>query len=342
MYDKARTPMELSELMLLYATELADEAEVHQAVGLLESGDPRAVAAFAEAQAVAAALANAPQPARVTQMQWQRLRGQISTRKSTVPLTRWWLPAVAALLVVGLLGLSTFLLVRSSSTSRQLAVSRQEADTLTEIVEQLQGDLVLVRDARDARAAAAAEAELELDAAQQSLREANVLAENQGTAVELLQAEVGRLRDRVGQLRGQFADAENQLDELSTQVAAANDAVRLAMIPETLLASLEGTEARRQATGNVVLSRGEGRLRLDVGNLTPPAAEQTYQAWAIVGKGGPVPLGTFKVDETGSGTLNVQALQELPESLGGIAVSLEPAGGVAVPSGPIVLFGGFQ
>jgi anti-sigma-K factor RskA len=66
----------------------------------------------------------------------------------------------------------------------------------------------------------------------------------------------------------------------------------------------------------------------------PPAPEgKTYELWTITG-GKPSPAGVFQVDAAG------QASHKVPPGGGPVevfAITLEPLGGVAAPTGSIVL-----
>lgn len=63
--------------------------------------------------------------------------------------------------------------------------------------------------------------------------------------------------------------------------------------------------------------------------------EKAYELWGIAG-GKPVAVGTFTVDEHGCG---VFAAKNLNGKFEKFAVTLEPAGGLPAPSGPMVLAG---
>jgi anti-sigma-K factor RskA len=71
----------------------------------------------------------------------------------------------------------------------------------------------------------------------------------------------------------------------------------------------------------------------------PPAPEgKAYELWAIAGKNAPVPAGVFTVDATGAGSLRVPPIR-MEGTVDTFAVTLEPAGGVAAPTGAMCLAG---
>jgi anti-sigma-K factor RskA len=81
----------------------------------------------------------------------------------------------------------------------------------------------------------------------------------------------------------------------------------------------------------------EGGLLVAAG-LPPAPAGKTYQLWAIAGQNAPVSAGVFEVDPKGSASLRVPKLAGV-DKVDVFAVTLEPAGGLPAPSGPMVLAG---
>ena len=69
--------------------------------------------------------------------------------------------------------------------------------------------------------------------------------------------------------------------------------------------------------------------------LPAPPAGKDYQLWVIAGST-PKSAGVFPVDDKGGA---VHVLPEVPDPTGvnAFAVTLEPAGGLPQPSGPMVL-----
>jgi anti-sigma-K factor RskA len=70
--------------------------------------------------------------------------------------------------------------------------------------------------------------------------------------------------------------------------------------------------------------------------LTP--AGTTYQLWAIAGKNAPVSAGVFTVDARGAASLRVSPVRGVGK-VDVFAVTIEPAGGLPAPSGPMYLIG---
>jgi anti-sigma-K factor RskA len=72
--------------------------------------------------------------------------------------------------------------------------------------------------------------------------------------------------------------------------------------------------------------------------LPPAPAGKAYQLWAIAGQGAPVSAGVFAVDARGTGSLRVPPLAGVGR-VDVFAVTLEPEGGVAAPTGTMYLAG---
>jgi anti-sigma-K factor RskA len=67
-------------------------------------------------------------------------------------------------------------------------------------------------------------------------------------------------------------------------------------------------------------------------------AGKTYQLWVVVAGGKPVSAGVFPVDPRGEAALRVGPMPAAePAEI--FAVTLEPAGGLPAPSGPMYLAG---
>jgi len=105
----------------------------------------------------------------------------------------------------------------------------------------------------------------------------------------------------------------------------------------TQVISLSGLAPAPEAKARMLWHATAGGLLVAQG--LPPAPEgKAYELWAIAGNGAPVPAGVFAVDAKGVGSLRVAPLQA-GGTMDTFAVTLEPAGGVAVPTGSMYLVG---
>lgn len=144
--------------------------------------------------------------------------------------------------------------------------------------------------------------------------------------IEGLQARRDALEERVRALESAEQASRRRVDQLAATVRGMVDPSR----QPVLLASLPD---QPDASGAAIY-RGEGAIFYAFG-LPALGAGQTYQLWYI-GEGGPVSAGTFEVDALGEATVTVAQVPSA-DSIAVWAVTIEPAGGVPQPTGPMVI-----
>jgi hypothetical protein len=107
--------------------------------------------------------------------------------------------------------------------------------------------------------------------------------------------------------------------------------------PDTLTVKLAGTSEAPNASG-VVKYNGPTGTVMSSANLPPLATGKVYQLWLIPVNGAPVSAGVFGMSDDGHGRM---ATAEVPanKEVKAFTVTIEPAGGVAQPTGPNVLLG---
>jgi hypothetical protein len=108
--------------------------------------------------------------------------------------------------------------------------------------------------------------------------------------------------------------------------------------PRLRVIALGGQTPSPASEGRVLWSPDSKKAVLYAYGLPKPPAGKDYQLWVIEG-GTPRSEGVFPVDERGQAT---HVLPDVPDpaGIGAFAVTLEPAGGLAQPSGEIFLAGG--
>jgi hypothetical protein len=160
----------------------------------------------------------------------------------------------------------------------------------------------------------------------------------------LLQQQLNDIRARVQTLQDEAIALQAQMDNLEAENAAL----------EQRLAEQEAVLATYRQPGTVTIAFGDatgenptavGTLTLEpetqtavlvANNLQPLERRSVYQLW-LIRENTPVSAGTFTVDEAGSGSLTVSAVQPGFDAIG---VSMEPEGGSEQPTpGKIVLLG---
>jgi anti-sigma-K factor RskA len=139
-----------------------------------------------------------------------------------------------------------------------------------------------------------------------------------------------RAQDELAALRRSNQDLQASLAQQDEQMAVlrARDAQVAALAPMGRMP---------QAQARVIWSPREHAWLLLVSGLPPAAQGKTYQFWAVTPKA-KMPMGTFQTDEKGTLAVKLSA-PEMPQKPVAAAISVEPAGGMPQPTGPIVLMG---
>lgn len=147
--------------------------------------------------------------------------------------------------------------------------------------------------------------------------------------VQGLQQEVATVQEQNSELEQENVRLQSELDTSLNQMAS------IAGAQESV--ALGGTEAAPDASATLYVDDDSGTLV--VHNLAALGDDQVYQLWLIPADGtAPIPAGLL-----GQAGAPVETIMlELPASLDGIGavgISVEPPGGSAAPTGPIVLLG---
>jgi Anti-sigma-K factor rskA len=143
---------------------------------------------------------------------------------------------------------------------------------------------------------------------------------------EMLEAEQ-RERQRVEHA---VATLEGELSELDATL-------RLLSAPQVRLVRLAGLSPSSRAKANLLWNPAAQVGVLLTSGLPHIPPNQVYELWAFAGNE-PVAAGTFEVDEAGHAFLRLPPLPRA-KGYGKFAVTVEPAGGVPKPTGPIHLLG---
>jgi anti-sigma-K factor RskA len=140
-------------------------------------------------------------------------------------------------------------------------------------------------------------------------------------------------------LRQQVVMLEAEVRQLRQ---AANERERLfalLTVPEVRIVSLAGTEHAPTAGARLLWDTRRGEWTVLSHDLPPLPAEKTYQLWFLTAQGA-MPSGTFEPDPRQRGIIQA-TLPAGHTDIAGAAVSVEPEGGVAQPTGNLVLVGQF-
>ncbi len=128
-----------------------------------------------------------------------------------------------------------------------------------------------------------------------------------------------------------------QADRLRADLKSQQTVVAILRDPATQVVALRGLEPAPGARARMMWHAQAGGVFVTAGLPAPPQG-RTYQLWAITGQKPPVSAGVFGVDPSGTGSLVVPPLPGVAR-VDAFAVTLEPAGGLAAPSGAMYLLG---
>ncbi|MDZ4803693.1 MAG: anti-sigma factor [Candidatus Eisenbacteria bacterium] len=130
---------------------------------------------------------------------------------------------------------------------------------------------------------------------------------------------------------------QNEIQGLELARAEQASLIDLLQNPGSGLVTLASLEPAPGASGKVLFDRNLGKGYLWVSNLPVDTEGKDYQLWAIQG-GAPVSAGVFSVSANGSAVIPLDNVT--PDTpVAAFAITLEPAGGLSAPSGPMVLLG---
>jgi anti-sigma-K factor RskA len=142
------------------------------------------------------------------------------------------------------------------------------------------------------------------------------------------------------QLNRQLAELRNTVQRQQQELAETRHQADLIAARETLVVPLwaqKGTpESHAEGHARVLYNAQEGMLTYD-GWLPSAPADKSYQLWLVPMSGAPISAGVFNPK---NGEMS-HMMMKLPAGVTAkeFAVSLEPAGGMPHPTGPMILVG---
>jgi len=150
-----------------------------------------------------------------------------------------------------------------------------------------------------------------------------------------------QLASRLDDTQRRLSDAVNRLQEAEARLQAATRettsvraSLALLTAPDLTDLRLAGQAPAPNARARAFLSRSRGLL-FAATNLPAIPNDRTYQVWFLT-PGAPVSAGLLRPDLQGNATVAFDVAASAPNPTG-IAVSLEPEGGVPAPTGAIYL-----
>lgn len=140
----------------------------------------------------------------------------------------------------------------------------------------------------------------------------------------------------LGLLRGQLSQVEGRNAMLAASLANRQEQLAILLAQNVHTASLRAP-GQPQAAARVYWAPGHHAWVVAVAGLPPAVEGKTYQLWAVTAKA-KISMGTFQTSSRGTAILHPQSPPARTPIIAA-AVSMEPAGGVPQPTGPIVLVG---
>jgi len=151
-----------------------------------------------------------------------------------------------------------------------------------------------------------------------------------------LRSEVASLRDSVATTQAEATRLRGELTTLRRNWVEVTRVMDVLKAPDMLKVDLKGQANMPGAAGRAFWSRTAG-LMFTADRLPPLPAGRVYQLWTITGTVA-TGAGTFTPDAQGAASVTapVTAGVAVPDAFG---VTIEPTGGSATPTMPIVLVG---
>nr|MBA3937012.1 anti-sigma factor [Planctomycetota bacterium] len=169
---------------------------------------------------------------------------------------------------------------------------------------------------------------------------ATAIAERE-EALEQLTATKDKARlqmTRADRAEARLAVQQQAVADAQKRLATADAALAALRSPQMRIITLAAGPKAGKAWGRIVWDQQAATWNLVALDLPPAPAGRTYELWFITDKQQKIAAGTFNVNAKGEGALAVN----IPAGIGALAVAAvtdEPAGGVAVPTGSIQLVG---
>jgi anti-sigma-K factor RskA len=141
-------------------------------------------------------------------------------------------------------------------------------------------------------------------------------------------------------LRTAVRQQQQQLAELRSELARKEALLSVLAAPVIEMAIMNGLAVNPAGYGKIIWDPARRTAILQVSNLPPAPSDKDYQLWVIRDQV-PVSAGVFAIRQPVQETFfRIENLAETnKQSINAFAITLEPAGGVPQPTGPMYLLG---
>ena len=164
-----------------------------------------------------------------------------------------------------------------------------------------------------------------------------VLAAALGVYAANLRSRIGALDLRLQEATDRAAAGERQMADVRRVSADAQAQLAVLVAPDLLRLDLAGQPQAPRASARAFWSRSRG-LVFTASNLPAAPTGKTYQLWVLTRQSAPISAGLFKPDQQGRVAAMFETPVDLPQPIG-MAVTIEPDGGVPSPTGEKYLVG---
>jgi anti-sigma-K factor RskA len=138
-------------------------------------------------------------------------------------------------------------------------------------------------------------------------------------------------------LAKQLAVLNASVDKTQKQLADAQDMLHLFTSSDTIKVALAPKPGMIKGDGEVMYNEKMGLLMYE-GWIAPPPEDKSYQLWVVPMEGKPISAGVFNPATSDSAHWMTKVPEGIEPKM--FAVTLEPAGGMPQPTGPMVMTGG--
>jgi hypothetical protein len=157
------------------------------------------------------------------------------------------------------------------------------------------------------------------------------------TYIYSLDSKLGRQQGVISELQSHIQERDSKIAVLKEDIRGRSDMLAFLENSEVVIINLVKTEPDLKAVGRVLWNPDNDEAMFYALELPEAPQGKTYQLWAIA-DGEPKSAGVFSVDEKGNYVHVIKSLKDIG-NVSAFAVSVEPAGGVTLPTGKIVLMG---
>jgi anti-sigma-K factor RskA len=139
-------------------------------------------------------------------------------------------------------------------------------------------------------------------------------------------------------LQRRIAGLQDQSTQQLAELQRAREVVSTLTATDAMRVTLVAAKTPPQPQGKAIYVRDRSSLIFLASNLLPLPAQKAYELWLIPTSGAPIPAGVFKPDAHGSAVVVNPPLPPGVQAKA-FAITVEPEGGSAAPTLPIVMVG---